>query len=287
MKTLTWTIDGQDTEIVSAIATPDGDQVEIQLTSFPYTCQQWVDGYRDTTYENERTISLILQPNLSPTGELGWAITGTAFQNTTSSAQDGGDPVPGAALDASPGAHSRLDVALDLATLDEPPITAHLEGPIDAIGCGPLTWRGNAVETPPPTLPGVTLKVAGKDVPVGGAALVIGDGGRQLMLASTPVQCIDGTGSVNDHHFLAASDADVELELTWYGAATEPSQANLGGDLLGKGGSTVNWEGGRLTATPSTAKKGAKTVTIALGGKAQLDDYTVELSGEVTATICR
>jgi hypothetical protein len=270
------------------MAAPDGDDVKVQITSFPYSCQEWVDGYRATTYENEVTIDLILARNLAPDGTLGWAIRGTAFQDTTSSAQDGGDPIPGAALDPSAGARSRLDVALDLETLGDVPQIAHLAGPIDALGCGPLSWMGSADPAPTP-LPDVVMKVAGQEVPIGGAALVIGEHGRQLMLASTPVKCIDGRGAVNDHHFLAASWADVELELTWNNDDAEPSRAVLGGELLGKGGETSTWDGGRLTATPSTARKGPKqvSVTVKLGGSAKLGDYAVELSGTVIATICR
>jgi hypothetical protein len=284
---LTLTIDGQPVEIGSVIATQDRYGITIQLASSNYTCQEWVDGYREHAPDDEILISIQLKPNLSPAGEHGWAISGTAFQGTTSSAQDGGDPVPGATLDPSAGGHSHLDVALDLETLEDVPKRAHLAGTIDALGCGPLSWAFNDPEPVPAALPGVVLKVAGQEMPVGGAALVVGERGSQLVLASRPVTCVDGSGTVNDHHFLSASDSAVELELTWYGASTTPDHAVLGGDLLGKGGETMTFPDGRLTATPSTAGKKAKHVAITLGGATKLGDYPVELSGTVDATICR
>jgi hypothetical protein len=280
-------VDGAPREIASVIATPEHDgQVEVQITTFPYSCKEWVEGFRDTKFDDEITISLDFHPHLAPDGQRGWALVGGAFQSTTSSAQDGGEPFPGAVLDPSPGGKSTFEIVRDAETLGDPKRTMHLEGTVEALGCGPLRWKAPP-PAPPPVLPGASLTVAGQAIPIGGAMVIAGKTGRQLVLSSSPPTCVEGSGDVDDDHFVSAGFSDVELTLTWSGKAKDADRGELGGELLGRGAAVHDWADGRLTATWKKPSKQATTVDVTLGGSTRIGDYPVAWSGTVTAQVCR
>lgn len=277
-------LDGKSMHVGSIIATPDGDDVEVHVSDFAYTCDELTSGFRATSRPDEVDIRLLLGPHLEPEGCLGWAIHDTGFLGTGSSSQDGGDPVGNAAIDASKGGKVRFDVTTELSSMGDHPRTATLGGTLEGSGCGP---RNGASTSSPPLRgqKGAFLVVAGQKLPIAGAAIVAGKYGRSLVLGSDTVKCIEGRGSVSDQSFIS-SRAPVVVELDWGAQGDDATQGKLEGKWMGHGESTRTWDGGRLKASPSTPTSGAKSASIDLGGSTKMGKYTVALEGRVVATVC-
>lgn len=277
------TLDDKPMKAGTAFAKIDGDDIEVTVANYPLSCEEILSGWHDRKTDDDVRITLLMGPHLTPEGCLGWAIHDTSFLGTGSSAQDGGSPVSGAA-DASAGGKAKLGVDVELESM-EPARKAKLSGALDVVGCGAPKDVGSA-DPPMPGQAGAHIVIAGQRLPIAGAAFVQGKYGRSLVVGSGKVECIEGSGSISQKSFIASSRSPVVVALEWKPTGDDVSRGALEGEWMGHGASTSSWDGGRLTASPSTAPVGAKTMTIDLGGKAKVGDYGVSLEGHVVANVC-
>ena len=283
---LTAVMDGKPFTVVSVLATRySDDQVMVHLYNYPATCDPLTQGWSSRGSEiTDLDLSLRIGRFLHPGGELGYGLRGwywhppveTGSSTVQTEKQDGAVPFPpGTIVDGSAGKTFEIPLAIEMKSNDETkPRTLSIKGTAKVTGCGDAKLKRDAARPAPQ--PGAAIVIAKQELPIGGAAFIVKrDGGRQLVVATHEVVCVDGS----DH--VSAKWPDVEIELAWNKAGKLES--------IERGGSWVEWGNGgpgTIKAGPITPPRGAKEMTIALGGETTVAGYPIALTGKVKAIVC-
>jgi hypothetical protein len=271
------THDGKRVALQSAIAVDEGNgRIELTLTNFPYTCKERFAGFRNS-YPNEVEVKLFINPRLAKDGTLGWGIRGTHFGNISGTKQSGTDPIPSAAIDAADGKTSKLTLDVKEEGPGDKPETLTMKGKVEVLGCGADPSR--KAETPLAPQKGAFLEIAGKQLPIAGAAYGKGNSKdeRELILSTGPAACIKGTERGNSHF------PDVSVTLSW--DKGKLVRAVIDGTMV-EGWGVRQQADIALTATPNAPPAGAKDMAVALGGSTTISGYNVALKGNVKAVVC-
>lgn len=274
---------GEDTlAIVSAFAIPERNDLEIQLSTWPATCED-----HSMIPEGGRHLDLTIRKKLRPDGSWSWAMFGTYFEGR--STEGGlGEPLANATIDATPGARSTMELHVAEEAFSDSPALA-IDGPLEVVTCPPVVWQ---YDTPPPDAQPpqaeAFLTVAGQQAPIVGAAyLPSRKHGFHLMVSSHQVKCTEGSSGMADTDtFLTSSWPDVSLRLEYAKAYDredgQPWSAALDGEWIDQWHSG---DGSGLTVSPK-APKGKREVELTLGGSATIGGYPVAWSGKVKAIVC-
>lgn len=257
---LTWKVDGERQAMVSAFAVPAGDDLVVELSTWPRTC---ADRY--TIRADGHRLVLILRKTLRPDGTWAWTDFGRYAEGGN---LVGGEPLASAAIDAT---HARFDLA---ETFEDPDGGAptELTGTVDAVVCAPDDDPSPPDARPPQ--PDAYLEVAGQRAPIVSAAYWPSqEHGWRVTVASDVVGCTEAEGTVDDP---ITPWPDLALELRSAGAA---AKAEISGAWLD------TWHGGDgagLTISPEQPE-GKGEVTLTLAGNAVLGGYAVAWAGTVKA----
>lgn len=263
---ITVTLDGKPVPIQGALAFDERQGTAVvYLTNYPQTCKDRVSLAR-SSQETDVEIKLRVGAYVAKDGTKGWALRGTYYGGTSSEKESGGTPLPDAKVDPAAGATFALPLAYDHDKLA-------MKGSVQVTGCGEDP-RFKLDPDPTPVGDG-TIELAGHTLPIGGAGLIVDrDGYRKLELSTHPVKCVEGSD-------YTSSRGDVELELVWDKAGTLIR--------VERDGRWVDWgvtQTGTIGLTASPNRPAGKTMTIKLGGSAEVGDYPVKLAGKVTAITC-
>ena len=258
----------------SAIARMDEGEVSIELANYPQDCSGSSSRPSANTDVDAR---LRIGPVLHEDGSLGWGVRGqyahymkpgeTSTQNVQSELEDGGTPASfdGAAISA---AGAKTQIPIDLSAGSDSAVTA--KGSMTVLGCGVKL----PAPKPDPQLGDGVMTIAGKALPIAGAAFAIKkDGTHTLQLGTQVVKCVEGSDS-------STTRSDVYVTLTW-DKAGKLVDVTRGGHWLSFAQSSEL----ALTATPNRPS-GAKMKT-SLGGTARSAGYTIALAGKVDAIVCK
>jgi len=274
---------GEDTlPIVSAFAIPERNDLQLQLSTWPATCED-----HSMIPEGGRHVDLTIRKKLRPDGSWSWAMFGTYFEGR--STEGGfGEPLANATIDATPGARSTMELHVAAEAFSDSPALA-IDGALEVVTCPPVVYQ---YDTPPPDAqppqPEAFLTVAGQQLPIVGAGyLPSKKHGYHLMVSSHAVKCTEGSSGMADTDtFLTSSWPDVSLKLEYakaYDRADgQPWSAALDGEWIDQWHSG---DGSGLTASPK-APKGKREVELTLGGSATIGGYPVAWSGKVEAIVC-
>lgn len=276
---LTMTLDGAPIEVKSVLAIDEGDGVvEVEVTNYPLSCEEKLSGYRNPP-EGDVSLRLRLRRMLLTDGRRVWAIHGKYMGGTTTESQGAGDPVPSAVVDGAAGATGRigLDFDWEMLGLDgKPERRLVAKGSTEVLGCG--RPEGVTDRPLPAAQPGAFIEIAGLEVPIVGAGILVGDTFTKVVVSADVVKCMEGASWMNDGR------PSVSIEMNW-DAHGKLYNAIRDGDLIGWGARQQQQVA--LTADPIAPKSGQKMLEITLGGSTVIDEYPVKLTGKVNAVVCR
>jgi hypothetical protein len=271
------TVDGNAVGLVSAFAwkAPDGI-VTVLGFNRPSSCKEATAGMREVKPGEESFTAAIVQ-TLQPDGSFQAQLASTSYSGNTRAGNDVGTAtVQG---DVTPGQTTKIDLAFELDNHpwrdDEKQKHLKVEGTVEALGCE-APDRAKQLATPTAEPQAASITVAGKKLPIAGAALEQKADGRTLVLATGPATC----GG------FASGDGDLVAILRWRDK-DEVWQADLMGRWLGATThATQIFDAAKPTAEPNKAPADAKTLDVVLGGGYTIDGYAVQLEGKVSAIVC-
>jgi hypothetical protein len=276
---LTFTVDGKPIHIVSAVAVAsDNDEIEVEVTDFEYGCEGLLSrvGYPK---DGDTWLQLRLGKQLRPNGELVWALRASSYGGSFTETQGSGDALLGATIDPTAGARGKLPMNLEHTVLlsgGEHGPKLVLKGDLEVLGCGKREWLA---EPPPPPVPqpDAFITIAGRELPIVGAAISERDGHRTLLVSDAATLC-DDSGT------FASSRGHVSISVSW---DKEGKIYNAIRDGYWVGWGVLQQAAVDLTVSPTAVPKGKRELTVTLGGTATVDEYPVALRGQVRAEICR